>query len=261
MVLACLCASATLSADSAGSAWQSEFNAGQAEFKKAADKPYEQSGPGVAAAESHLRKALSIAEANKCPAKELGNILYWLARTCAWRQEPKEAKTLYERALSIRRKGTTGDTIETAECLGGICAANQALGLADHAATRKQLEYIYQVYSKFLPDDDEHFEEVLPSLGAYAKSTKAVEYYQQLLKVMEKKRGKNSPRLTLEISLLAAALSDVGRHTEAAALYEREAALLEKSPDNRSRVGQRRNCGLGEADYLRLKALTCMLPL
>jgi hypothetical protein len=31
--------------------------------------------------------------------------------------------------------------------------------------------------------------------------------------------------------------------------------------NNRIRVGQRRNCGLGEADYLRLKALTCLLPL
>jgi hypothetical protein len=31
--------------------------------------------------------------------------------------------------------------------------------------------------------------------------------------------------------------------------------------NNRSRVGQRRDCGLGDVDYLSLKALACLLLL
>jgi class 3 adenylate cyclase/tetratricopeptide (TPR) repeat protein len=104
----------------------------------------------VAAAESHIRRAIEVGTALRRPARELVGLYAWLGDSLFWQGRPEEHLRVCEEGLAL-----LGDDVESTEA--ALMNASLAILLADKGNAAKAREYNYRnaTFLRHLPYSEE----------------------------------------------------------------------------------------------------------
>ena len=217
--------------DAAQALWNSSSQAYNNETQKFDQQNY---SDVMGRAENMFRQALTLAKQGAGPLDQ-SLVTDKLAMCLIYEKKYEEALSLFEKALILRKQANPVDTIEVAQCYDHIAMAKGFLQLQKETIIDDERN-AYDIYSKFLPDDDQRLTQAVKMLAEYSASpAEAVPYRRQVVKIMMKNYGDRAPGLIgAEMFILAVALGNCGRLSEAIDQGNQAVEWSSKQPGNSS---------------------------
>ncbi len=165
--------------------------------------------------EAKLHQAVDLAEKQNVPLDQ-AQALYSLGDCCLYQKRYQEAVEAFSQSINRRKQANPVDTIEVADAYAKIAMCKN-MGQLDKATMIDDVRNSYEIYSKFMPPDDQRLLFDVKMLAEYAASPEdAVQYRKQTVQIVMTSYGSSQPLLVgSEIFMLSIELGNSGQLNEA----------------------------------------------
>lgn len=180
-----------------------------------------------------LQQALDASKSFASNDVRLGTTYHAMGNLALRQRDYSLAKEYFERALYVEQAQLGPDNLEVADSLYGLALAYEQRG--DHKSAELYLRRVIEIWTKQYGPNSDKLTAVLPAIATYASLAgdfpRAEKYFRQLVSIQEQTLGADSPRLAWSLNLLASALANTRRYSEAEPLAQRSVDILSHASD------------------------------